>query len=416
MTILYNILQLLLSPLLFVFLFYPKNRPQNLRRLGIGLHCRPKKIGRRTFWIHAQSISEITSSLPLIKGLKQDYPDAEVFFSTVNCEGEELAKSILTDTVDHFILLPIDIRFIVNRFLRLIEPDLFILVNTDLWPNILGCMRKKQIPTMLVNCRISVQAHKSYKRYAYFFKPLFASFTALCVQTDNDRLKLIELGVDKSRIHTLANLKFDTALYSSSLQKHSLPFSLPENKHLLVAGSTHEGEDETILHCLKKLQNEFPDIYLIIVPHNSTRGAAIHILAKEMGLTANRRSQINVGGKDLFILDTFGELNRVYSRADIAFVGGSLVSEGGHNPIEPAIYGTPVLFGRHMEDFFEISGEMMHAGGAIMVRDQIELMSNLEALLRNPEWLRKKGTAAREYSQTKIGVVANHLSIIKELL
>jgi len=416
MTILYNILQLLVSPLLFAFLFLPKNRPQNLRRLGIGFHCRPKQIGRRTFWIHAQSISEITSSLPLITGLKQDYPDAEIFFSTLSWESKELAQSILADTIDHFILLPIDIRFVVNRFLRLIEPDLFILVNADLWPNTLGCMKRKQISTMLVNCRISSQANKSYKRFAYFFKPLFASLTALCVQTDNDRQKLIELSVDKSKIHTLANLKFDTAGYTSSLQNHSLPFTIPESKQLIVAGSTHEGEDETILHCFKTLLNEFPDIYLIIAPYNNTRGAAIHHLAQELGLTANRRSQINAGGKDLFILDTFGELNRVYGRADIAFVGGSLVAEGGHNPIEPAIYGIPVLFGRHMEDFFEVSGELMHAGGAIMVRDQIELLSNLEALLRNPEWLQKKGTAAREYSQTKMGVVAKHLSIIKELL
>ena len=274
MIILYNTLQLLLSPLLLAFLFLSKSRPQNFRRLGIGFHCRPKQIGRRTFWIHAQSISEITSSLPLITGIKKDYPDAEIFFSTLNCEGEELAKSILAYTVDHFILLPLDIRFVINRFLRLIEPDLFVLVNADLWPNILGCMKKKQIPTMLVNFRISVQSNKSYKRFAYFFKPLFASFAALCVQTDNDRQKLIELSVDKTRIHTLPNLKFDTAIHTSSLKQHSLPFTLPENKQLIVAGSTHADEDETILHCLKKLQDEFPDIYLIIAPNNKKIGRA----------------------------------------------------------------------------------------------------------------------------------------------
>lgn len=416
MTILYNTLQLLLSPLLFFFFFLPKNRAKNLRRLGIGIHCRPKKIGRRTFWVHAQSISEITTSLPLILGLKQNYPDAEIFFSTLNDEGEKLAKSVLSGSVDHFILLPIDFRFIVSRFIRLIEPDLFVLANKDLWPNILGCMKKKQIPTMIVNCSISAQVNTSYNRFAFFFKPLLASFTALCVHTDNDRQKLINLGVDKSRIHTLANLKFDTAIFSSTLLKHPLHFTLPENRIFIIAGSTHEGEDEIILHCFKKLQIEFPSIYLIIAPHNRKRGAAIHKLANNMGLTANRRSQINAGGKDLFILDTFGELNRVYGLADIAFVGGSLTAAGGHNPIEPAIYGIPVLFGRHMEDFFEISAELMHAGGAIMVRDQIELMSNFESLLRNPEWLQKKGNAAREYSQSKMGVVAKHLAVVKKML
>jgi 3-deoxy-D-manno-octulosonic-acid transferase len=416
MIILYNILQLFLCPLLLVFLFLPRNRPQNVRRLGVRFRCRPKQIGRRTFWVHAQSTSEITSSLALINGLKYEYPDAEVFFSTVNCESELQAKVILTDIVDHFILLPIDIRFVVNRFLRLIEPDLFILINAIPLPNILGCMKKKGIPTMLVNCKISAEANKSYKRFAYFFKPLFTSITTFCVQTDNDRQKLIELGVDKSRIHTLANLKFDTSTFSSGLQKQFFSFTLPENKYLIVAGSTHEGEEEIILHCFKTLQNEFPDIYLIITPHNHWRGAAIHLLANEMGLTANRRSQINVGGKDLFILDTFGELNDAYSCADIAFVGGSLVAKGGHNPIEPALCGIPVLFGRHMEKFFEISGELMHAGGAIMVRDQIELLSNLEALLRNPQWLHKKGTASRKYCQPKQNIVTRYLSVIKQLL
>ena len=135
-----------------------------------------------------------------------------------------------------------------------------------------------------------------------------------------------------------------------------------------------------------------------------------------MGFTANCRSQINAGGKDLFIMDTPGELNRAYSIADIAFVGGSMVPEGGHNPVEPAIYGIPVLFGQYMENYFDISGELMQAGGGIMVRDQIDLMSNLEALLKNPEWLQKKGTAARDYCLTKQGVIAKHLSVIQELL
>ena len=416
MIILYNILQLFLCPLLLLFLFLPRNRPQNIRRLGVRFKCRPKQIGRRTFWVHAQSISEITSSISLINGLKCEYPDAEVFFSTVNCESELQAKIILTGVVDHFILLPIDIRFVINRFLRLIEPDLFILINTTSLPNILGCMKKKSIPTILINCKISAKDNKFYKRFTYFFKPLFTSITTFCVQTDNDRQKLIELGVDKNRIHTLANLKFDTSTFSPGLQKQSLSFTLPENKYLIVAGSTHEGEEEIILHCFKTLLSEFPAIYLIIAPHNPWRGADIHLLANEMGLTANRRSQINVGGKDLFILDTFGELNGTYSYADIAFVGGSLVAKGGHNPIEPALCGIPVLFGRHMEKFFEVSGELMHAGGAIMVRDQIELMSNLEALLRNPQWLHKKGAASHKYCLPRQDIVTKYLSVINKLL
>ncbi len=416
MIFLYNILQLLLSPLLFLFLILSSNRPQNLLRLGLGFHCRPKQIGRKTFWFHADSASEISSSRLLIKGVKQIYPDTEIFLSTINTENVNTARNILDGVADHIIISPLDIRFVVNRFLRLIEPDLFILVNSRLQFHLPGCCLAKKTPFILVNFRISTQQNTVYNRFDFVFKPLFANVDKICVQTNNDRQKLIQLGVNQNILHTLGNLTFDTALYAAVQRKRTISFSLPKNKLLLVAGATHEEEEEIILQCFQKLQTAFPGIYLIIVPYKSERGAAIHSMAKSMGLTANRRSQINAGGKDLFIIDSPGELNRAYSLADIAFVGGSMVAGGGHNPIEPAIYGIPVLFGHHMENYFDITGELMQAGAGIMVRDQIELLSNLEALLKNGEWRKKKGAAARDYCQSKQGVIAKHLSVIQEAL
>ncbi len=412
----YNILQLLFFPLFFVFLFLSRNREQNLSRLGIGFQVRPRQIGRKTFWIHADSASEISSSLLLIRGLKQTYPASEIFFSTIGTKNEITAQSILRNTVDDIIPFPFDFSFVINRFLRLIEPNLFIQVNSHLQFNLPHCLQKKEIPLLLTNYRISSHNNKTYRRFAFIFKPLFSTINRICVQTTNDRQKLILLGVNPVNVLTLGNLKFDTALYAVSIRRQTISFSLPDNKHLLVACATHEDEEEIIFHCFKKLRAEFPGLYLIIAPHKSERGTAIHWLAKEMGFTANCRSQINAGGKDLFIMDNPGELNRAYSIADIAFVGGSMVPEGGHNPVEPAIYGIPVLFGQYMENYFDISGELMQAGGGIMVRDQIDLMSNLEALLKNPEWLQKKGTAARDYCLTKQGVIAKHLSVIQELL
>ncbi len=385
-------------------------------RLGFGFHCRSKQIGRKTFWIHANSSSEISSSLLLIKGAKQRYPDTEIFFSTSTLENENIAYDLLGDVADHIILSPFDNRFVINRFIRLIEPDLFILVNTRLQFNLPTCLHAKSIPLILVNYQISSQQYKTYNRFAFIFKPLFFSVDKICVQTHNDRQKLIQLDVHPDSLHILGNVSFDAALYGAALKKQKISFSLPENSFLLVAGATHEEEEEIILQCFKKLQSEFPGVYLIIAPENSERGPAIHWMAKDMGLVGNLRSQINAGGKDLFILDSSGERNRAYSLADIVFVGGSMVAGGGHNPVEPAIYGIPVLFGHHMQNYFEISGELMQAGAGIMVRDQIELMSNLEALLRNPEWRQKKGAAARAYCQSKQGVIASHLSVIQEIL
>lgn len=402
--------------MLFLFLFLPRNRVSTLRRIGVHFHCRPKINAKKTIWIHAVSICEISTSRPLIQGLKQTYADAEIFFSTISKEDEKTAQTILGDIVDHFIPLPLDIRFTINRFIRLISPDLLILVNTDLHPNILGCMRARKIPVILVNFKVSSRRNTQYKRFVFIFKPLFSTIHSICVQTETDRQKLIQLGVNQLKLYSLGDLTFDLDLYVSPTKKPHTSFILPESKQIIVAGTTHEGEEETILQCVKILQTKFPSLYLIIAPYNSSRGAAIHRMAKDIGLAANLRSQINVGGKDLLILDTSGELHYAYSLADISFVGGSMVNEGGNNPIEPAIYGSPVLFGKHMENYFKVSGELIHAGGAIMVRDQMELLSNLEALLKNPDWLQKKGTAARTYIQSKQGVTAKHLSIIHEIL
>jgi len=338
MILTYNLLQLLLLPLFFIPLLLivvctPKYRSRSLKRLGFGLKRRPIQVGRRVFWIHALSVGEVTSALPLIAGIRKEYPDAELFFSASSLAGAEVAEKLLHDKIDYFIAFPFDIRFIINHFLRRIQPDIFILVETDFWPNILSCLQRKKIQTFLVNGRISERSFRSYKRFTFFFRPMFSRFTALCMQTEKDRQNLIQLGVQKDTIHTPGNLKYDTALYSTDTRNQPISFVLPEHKQLIVAGSTHPGEEEILLKSYIELKGIFPDIYLIIAPRNIDSGAHIHALAHSLNLSANRRSQINAGAKDLFILDTIGELNSVYSHADIAFVGGSLVAKGGHNPI-----------------------------------------------------------------------------------
>lgn len=416
MILFYNILQLLLFPLLLIILCIPRYRRQNLRRLGFGIKRKPRQIGRKVIWIHALSVGEVTSSLPLISGIRQQFPEAELFLSTASRDGEEAARKLFGDIVDGFITFPLDIRFVINRFLRIIEPDLFIVVQTDIWPNFQSCLLGKKVPSILVNGRISLQSYKLYKRLSFLFKPLFASFTTLCVQTEKDQKNLIKLGISEDKIHVSGNLKFDTGLYSTSDRNQPISFILPEHKQLIVAGSSHTGEEAIILQSYKELKTEFPDIYLIIAPRHVNESPAIHKLAQDMGLGANRRSQINAGGRDLFILDTIGELNSVYSHAAIAFVGGSLIKQRGHNPIEPAIFSVPVLFGHHMENFFEICDELLQARAALMIRNQAELTANLKTLLQDPEEANRQGTNGANYISTKQGVVARLLPLLNELL
>lgn len=421
MIILYNILQIILLPVLFVplaifVLLTPRYRSRTLSRLGIGLKPEAVASKRKTIWIHALSVGEVTSALPLISGLRKHMPEIKLVFSATSKAGAATAEKLLHDKVDRIIPFPFDIFPVIKKFLRVVKPDLFILVETDFWPNIISILGQQKIPTLLVNGRISEESFQSYQRFSFFFKPLFASFQTLSMQTEKDKDSLIKLGIDHKQIQTLGNLKYDTALYSASGRHQPVSFSLPAYQHLLVAGSTHEGEEKILLQSFRELKNKYPHLYLIIAPRIISRGKDIQALAKEMDLTANRRSQINAGGKDLFILDSIGELNSVYSHADVAFVGGSLVNKRGHNPIEPAIYSIPVLYGEHMEDFSEISDALLLTGGSIMVKDQTELTTTLENLLSNAQLRQKMGKASRACIINQQGVIDRHIRFIKEML
>lgn len=421
MIILYSIAQfvilsLLVLPLTAIILLVPKYRMRTLQRLGLGLSLTGKKKNQKTIWVHALSVGEVTSALPLIAGLREAMPHVRLVFSASTRSGARLSEQILHTQVDHFIAFPLDFLPVVRRFIRIIEPDLFILVETDFWPAILYSLKRENIPSLLVNGRISEKSFLSYQRLSFLFRPLFASIQTLSMQTERDKDNLISLGIDHRQIETLGNLKYDTALYSSATKRQVISFNLPEYSSLLVAGSTHEGEEEVLLQSYQALREHHPGSYLIIAPRDISRGRDIQKLAATFNLQANCRSQINAGGKDLFILDTIGELNKVYSHASIAFVGGSLVPQGGHNPIEPAIFAVPVLFGPHMEDFSEISRQLLRVGGAIMVQNAAELTTEFQKMTQSPSFLLETGLAARTFVTEQQGVVQNHLHLIEAML
>lgn len=421
MILLYTLFQLILLPFLFlplviIVLLVPKYRIRTLRRLGIGLKDDVRRKPGKTIWLHALSVGEVSSALPLLSGLRQEMPEVQLVVSTSTRAGAEAAKKLLGNKVDRFIPFPFDFLPILGRFIRMVRPDLFILVETDFWPGILSTLKKNNIPSLLVNGRISEKSMRSYMRLPFFFKPLFACFQTLSVQNEKDKENLINLGIAHGQIETLGNLKYDTTLYSSFSPNQPLSFTLPEHTKLFVAGSTHTGEEEIILKSYKQLKDTHPGLYLVIAPRNIHRGKEIQAMAADIDLQANCRSQINAGGRDLFILDTIGELNSAYSHAECAFVGGSLVKKGGHNPIEPAVFAVPVLYGPHMSDFLEISEQLIRAGGAIKVQSKDELTTTLEQLLTNNSHRQKIGRAAQAFIRSQQGVVQRHLRLIKCML
>ncbi len=419
MLFLYNILQVLLLviilPLLAaVFAVRPGYRRHILSRLGLGARelfplPAPRK---KTIWVHALSVGEVTSSLPLIRGIRAAF-DVTLIFSATTRTGSRLAEDIIAPHVDRIVLFPLDILPVIHRFLTLIRPDLFILVETDFWPNLLSVLHKKGIPSLLVNGRISEKSMGAYRRFGFFFRPLFRSFAALSMQTAADRENLIALGIPEDRIFTLGNLKFDTP---TLVEKNPDQVDQPPGL-CLVAGSTHRGEEEILLAAYTRLKRDRQTLSLVIAPRDISRRTEIGRLAESLGLAAVCRSQGATSLRpDLLILDTIGELAAYYRSCDIAFIGGSLVDQGGHNPIEPAVMGLPVLFGPHMEDFAEIAEDLLAAGGALRVHNGDSLFLTLERLFDDPAFRRTTGKAAAVYIKDKQGVVTRHLALIRKFL
>ena len=409
------------APLLFVkVILTPKYRSRSLKRLGFALGQGPGGFasGRPRIWVHALSVGEVASARNLVQELRRNYPQGVIIFSSATRSGESFARSTLHEHVDCFAPFPFDLLWSVKRLVSWVRPDLFVLVETDFWPNFLTELNRRDIPCPLVNGRASESSSARYRRFRWLFKPLFNSFQALAMQTEQDASSMRQLGVDPARLAVLGNLKYDAALSGSGAKAglDRAALQIPTQALVWVAGSTHRGEEEMIFEAFQNLAKFFANLFLIVAPRNVERGAEIAAMAARRGLSTCRRSLGGAGEGSVLILDTLGELASVYGLCDVAFVGGSLVPQRGHNPLEPAVHGKPVLFGPHMEDFAEISRDLLGVGGAMQVHDAEELRAGLSLLLSDPVERERAGHQAQELIATRRGVTEAHLALIRTVL
>jgi len=431
MFLLYNILSfflaLLLLPLLPFIGIRKKYRNRILQRLGFGLAGQLRFLSRSlspapTFWIHALSVGEVTSALPLVRGIREAFPEARIVFSTTTGSGNQVALQLLTPYIDALIPGPIDLGPVVPFFIKTIRPDLFILVETDFWPNWLHSLAQRDIPLLLVNGRISRASFARYQRYAFLCKPMFRNFTILSMQTAVDAEKIVVLGIEANKVVTLGNLKFDTSQDLAS-RKTDTPNGPAKESYgfnaaapLWICGSTHRGEEQPLFQIFQQLRRTIPGLQLLIAPRNIERADEIVALGKTYNLHCRKWTEGKHRHGPILILDTIGELAGCYRMADMVFIGGSLVPQGGHNPIEPASAGIPVLFGPHMEDFAEIAAELVQNGGARQVESAASLLSALQQLFVDPALHRSMAEAAGDCIKAHQGVVRKHLETITSLL
>ena len=364
----------------------------------------------RGIWIHALSVGEVTSAIPLVRALRREYPQEDIILTVTTRQGMEIARREIGDEVRLLLPMPLDFWWSLGKLIQCIKPALFILVETDIWPGLISLLKKKGIKTVLINGRISPRTLRSYNKCRFFIRRLFNSFELCLMQTDLDRKRILSIGVAPENVKTAGNIKFDSDwLPMGDKERHEWLEALhlePENI-VWVAGSTHEGEEKIILEVYERLRLISPSLLLIMAPRNIERADSIMVLCSGMGFNSLLKTDLPKDGAsyDVLILNTIGELGRIYGIGKVSFVGGSLVAQGGHNPLEPASFGHPVLFGPHMEDFVLMSQLLVESGGGQQVSDSDDLFEAAKKILMDPALCDDMGRKAAAYVETNKGAL-----------
>ncbi|MFT0211777.1 lipid IV(A) 3-deoxy-D-manno-octulosonic acid transferase [Pseudomonas sp. F1_0610] len=338
-------------------------------------------------WLHAVSVGESIAAAPVVKALQASYPNLPITITCMTPTGSERIQAMFGDSVQHC-YLPYDLPSCAKRFLQAVQPKLAIVMETELWPNHIHHCYKMQIPVVLANARLSARSAKGYAKFPKLVKPMLQHLSLIAVQTQTEAERFLALGATEAQVQVTGSIKFDLSIAPEILSRaQQLRESWQAQQRLVwIAGSTHQGEDEQLLAAHQQLLTDRPDALLILVPRHPERFDAVFALCQAQKMATQRRStQALVDNTHQVLLgDTMGEMLLLYACADMAFVGGSLVEHGGHNLLEPAALGKPVLSGKHIFNFLDIAEQLLEAGDLLQVEDSQQLAQVLLMLAENP--------------------------------
>lgn len=417
MYFIYNILLIIVTALcspyiLFKLITVPKYRgglTQKLGRLRKGV-LRVIK-GTRPIWVHAVSVGEVMAAHPLIRELKKRYPGRKLILSTVTVTGNFTAKQRVPEA-DAVFYFPFDFPWVVRRVIHGINPGVVLVAETELWPNFLRELKRSGIPSVVINGRISPGSFRNYGRLKGFFRQVFDNVALFCMQSEEDAVRIRNIGAAPERVIVTGNLKFDQKIYPA----HRSPVSLPADARVITAGSTHRGEEAALLDVFRRLREKYPHLVLIVAPRHPERFDEVEGLINKAGYECQRRTRLRGPLKEVLLLDTIGELRSFYGICEIAFVGGSLVKVGGHNLLEPAAMKKPVIFSRYMFNFKEISEALISAGGGIMVKDKEELFVHMDNLLSDTKLEKRMGERAFSVIEANSGAAKKTIDAIGRVI
>lgn len=422
MTIIYDFLFFILALGFLPYLIFKRKLH---RGFGMRLGFFPRaliageKARQPAIWIHAVSVGEVAAVAGLLRGIKKKFPDYRVVLTTVTATGYSLAVSQLKEA-DTVMFAPLDFSFVVEKYIRLISPRIYISVETEIWPNLFRALEKNAVPVVLVNGRISDRSFPWYFRGRFLFKKILRGVSMFCMQSRRDAERVVRLGIPAEKIKVVGNLKFDDLPSVEEFQFKD--FGFKKNETIWIAGSTHPGEEEIVLKIFKSLAAQFEDLRLIIAPRHIERTNEVLNLTVKSGCQPIKLSELSskvlteMDSQKVIIVDTIGQLKSLYGLSRIVFVGKSLNVGGGQNIIEPAFFGNAVVVGPLMQNFRDTMDIFLKDQAVLQIKDEEELREKMKFLLEHPQERDRLGQSARKVIEKHRGAADQTLTVIAKVL
>jgi len=373
---------------------------------------------KKSILIHAVSVGEVNAAIPLIKALMETYSDYDFVITTVTPTGSDRVQQIFGNQVFH-LYLPYDTPGAIKRFLKKIKPDLAVVMETEIWPNLFRFCKKRNIPIVVANARLSELSLKGYKWVQSLATMAVNNTKYVAAQTKTDAQRMIRLGCDADKIYVVGSLKFDIIIEDEIIEKgKAIHEHCAKNNLIWIAASTHHEDEKEILEAYSFLKKKYPKLLLIIVPRHPERFQVTTQACLQKGYNTQLRSKIGLYdiNADVFIVDTMGEMLEFYAASDIAFVGGSISNIGGHNVLEAAVFNLPVLVGPNTHNFAEITQLLHNCGGSKLVNNSDDIIEYMQELIENPETRKSMGSAAYKLVEENRGAVALTMELIANVL
>ncbi|HEY8158912.1 MAG TPA: lipid IV(A) 3-deoxy-D-manno-octulosonic acid transferase [Methylobacter sp.] len=413
----YSCLFYLLIPFILIRLIWrSSSAPAYRYRWGERFALYKKSFPQNVIWFHAVSVGEAEALFPLAKKIQREYPNVILLITTTTPTGSARVKAIMQDSVEH-VYLPYDIPWAINRFMRCFKPRMAIIMETEIWPNLFDYCGKNRIPLYIINARLSEKSARGYQKIPALISPALACVKSIAAQTQDDACRFVAIGAKTETVRTLGNIKFDVEVSNEIIQQGvQLKAELFVGRFVWLIASTHKDEERIFLEIYKEIKPKIPELLLVIVPRHPERFGEVKKLCEQNQLAVVMRTSGEICHQydDIYLVDTMGELKMLYAASDVAFVGGSMVPVGGHNILEAAAVGTPVLFGPYMANFKEIAEGVLREDAAMQCQDEGEIINAVTALYVDAGYRQSLAEKGKVFVQQNQGAITRIFDMLSQ--